>query len=487
MADKVNILIVYSSKDDEALAEGEKGWVANFQKFLDLMLFQVLGEKPNVEVRSEKDDLTEKELGTFEIMIPTLSPNFNATGKCLDAVETYFKLIEKEKSSIARIFKVMMSDVPKEDHPAKLKDFLAYELFHTDIESGSTSEIRDFFGPEAERDYWMKLVDLAYDIHESVIQLKDWSGKEGVKPMFSRKSIFLAETSHDLSIQRNIIRRELQRHGYKVLPNHTLPTNADELEKIITEELAECSMSIHLIGNSYGEIPKGSDRSVVDIQNKIASEAGAKSEAGKLFSRLIWISPNIKQTSEKQKTFIENLKRDISSMEGAEILQTPLEDFKNIVREELIEVSAEQKFKISPEGSDNGREKKVYMLYDPIDQTEVNPIIKFVESSGYKVIHPEFKGELLDLRQHHIENLVNFDLGIIYYGKVNLQWVRMKLLDLLKAPGFGRNKPVLGRAIITGKGNKLDNERFGDYEVEIIDGGEKPPLDSIKEFLDSNI
>ena len=487
MADKVNILIVYSSKDDEALAEGEKGWVANFQKFLDLMLFQVLGEKPNVEVRSELDDLTEKELGTFEILIPTLSPNFNSTGKCLDAVETYFKLIEKEKSSIARIFKVMMSDVPKENHPAKLKDFLAYELFQTDVESGTTSEVRDFFGPEAERDYWMKLVDLAYDIHESVIQLKDLSGKEGVKPMFSRKSIFLAETSHDLSIQRNIIRRELLRHGYKVLPDHTLPTNADELEKIVTEELAECSMSIHLIGNSYGEIPKGSDRSVVDIQNKIASEAGAKSETGNQFSRLIWISPNIKQTSEKQKTFIENLKRDISSMEGAEILQTPLEDFKNIVREELIDVSSDQKFKISEAGSDNGREKKVYMLYDPIDQTEVNPIIKFVESSGYKVIHPEFKGELLDLRQHHIENLVIFDLGIIYYGKVNLQWVRMKLLDLLKAPGFGRKKPVLGRAIITGKGNKLDNERFGDYEVEIIDGGEKPPLDSIKEFLDSNI
>ena len=487
MADTVNILILYSSKDDEALAEGEKGWIANFQKFLDLMLFQVLGEKPSVKVRSEMDDLTEKELSTFEILIPTLSQNFNSTGKCLDAVETYFKLLEKEKSTVSRIFKVMMSDVPKEDHPAKLKDFIAYELFQTDVESGSTSEVRDFFGPDAERDYWMKLVDLAYDIHESVIQLKDWSGKEGVKPMFSRKSIFLAETSHDLSIQRNIIRRELQRHGYKVLPDHTLPTNADELEKIVTEELAECSMSIHLIGNSYGEIPKGSDRSVVDIQNKIASEAGAKSETGNLFSRLIWISPNIKQTSEKQKTFIENLKRDISSMEGAEILQTPLEDFKNIVREELIEVSADQKFKISEAGSDNGREKKVYMLYDPIDQTEVNPIIKFVESSGYKVIHPEFKGELLDLRQHHIENLVIFDLGIIYYGKVNLQWVRMKLLDLLKAPGFGRNKPVLGRAIITGKGNKLDNERFGDYEVEIIDGGEKPPLDSIKEFLDSNI
>ena len=487
MADIVNILILHSSKDDEALAEGEKGWVANFQRFLGLMLFQVLGEKPSIEIKSEKDDLTEKELSAFEILIPTLSPNFNSTGKCLDAVETYFKLIEKEKSSIARIFKVMMSDVPKEDQPAKLKDFIAYELFQTDIESGSSNEIRDFFGPDAERDYWMKLVDLAYDIHESVIQLKDGSVKEGVKPMFSRKSIFLAETSHDLTTQRNIIRRELQRHGYKVLPDHTLPTNADELEKIVTEELEECSMSIHLIGNSYGEIPKGSDRSVVDIQNKIASEKGVKNKSNDPFSRLIWISPNVKHTSEKQKTFVENLQRDISSMEGAEILQTPLEDFKNIVREELIDVNAEQKFNIGQSASDNGREKKVYMVYDPIDQKEVNPIIKFVENAGYKVIHPEFTGELLDLRQHHIENLVNFDLGIIFYGKVNLQWVRMKLLDLLKAPGFGRVKPVLGRAIITGKGNKLDLERFGDYEVNIIEGGDNPPLDSIKEFLDSNI
>jgi len=487
MADKVNILILYSSKDDEALAEGEKGWVANFQKFLDLMLLQVLGEKPSVDVKSETDDLTEKELSTFKILIPTLSPNFNSTGKCLDAVEAYYKVIEKEKSTVARIFKVMMSDVPKEDQPAKLRDLLAYELFQSDIDSGTSNEIRDFFGPDAERDYWMKLVDLAYDIHESVIQLKDGTGKEGVKPMFSRKSIFLAETSHDLVIQRNIIRRELQRHGYKVLPDHTLPNNIDELEKIVTDELGECSMSIHLIGNSYGEIPKGSDQSVVDIQNKFATDRGAKSKSGDTFSRLIWISPNIKQTSERQKTFIENLKRDMSSMEGAEILQTPLEDFKNIVREELIDVNADQKFNIGQVASDNGKEKKVYMVYDPIDQNEVNPIIKFVENAGYKVIHPEFTGELLDLRQHHFENLVNFDLGIIFYGKVNLQWVRMKLLDLLKAPGFGRNKPVLGRAIVTGQGNKLDIEQFGDYEVEIIEGGEKPPLDSIKEFLDSNI
>lgn len=49
---------------------------------------------------------------------------------------------------------------------------------------------------------------------------------------------------------------------------------------------------------------------------------------------------------------------------------------------------------------------------------------------------PDFEGELLSVRQKHIDNLRNFDAAIIYRGKVNEQWVRMKILDLLKAPGI---------------------------------------------------
>jgi len=480
MAIDSKILILCAAVDNEPITEGETGWVSNFMRFLDMMLFQVLGEKVGIEMKTEKDSISSGDLSAYKLFIPVITPAFLEVGKNRDTVEEFFK-IEK-----GIIFKVTKARVSRDDQPTKLRNMLGYELFMVDVETGEDHQINDFFGPEAERSYWMKLVDLAYDIHEAILKAKETTAAT-VKPLFERKSVYLAETSHDLSIQRNIIRRELQRYGYKVLPETTLPVNSGELEETVRKELDECNLSIHLIGNSYGEIPKGSERSVVDLQNKIAGETSANGRKSGKLNRLIWISPDLKNTSERQRTFIENIKRDISALEGAEILQTPLEDFKNIIREELIDVSGEKKFQIgvSRPKIENKGTKMVYLVYDLIDEKEVNPLIKFIEKSGYEVIHPSFQGDLLELRQKHIENLVEFDLALIYYGKVNLQWVRMKLLDLLKAPGFGRGKPILGRGILTGTGININKESFSLYDVDIIDGGKELPLDDIKNFLEN--
>src|SRR5690606_31359091 len=202
----------------------------------------------------------------------------------------------------------------------------------------------------------------------------------------------------------------------------------------------ESNLSIHLIGSIYGTIPSGSERSVVDLQNKLAAEKSVKAKENKEeFTRLIWISPNLSNASERQKSFIENIKRDVEAQEGAEILQTPLEDFKNIMREELVEAE-ERRSTEAPDG------RSIYLMHDRVDVHDVKSIKEVLEKSGFRVLVPEFEGELLELRKKHIENLRNFDAAIIYKGKVNEQWVRMKVLDLLKAPGFGRKKPIIGKA-----------------------------------------
>ena len=51
---------------------------------------------------------------------------------------------------------------------------------------------------------------------------------------------------------------------------------------------------------------------------------------------------------------------------------------------------------------------------------------------------------------------------------MNDNWTRIKLLDMLKAPGLGRNKPILGKAIITGDGVEIDKVLFEDIDVEFL-------------------
>jgi hypothetical protein len=475
MAFDIDVLIVYAEKDNEA-DKNELGWVSQFKKFLELMLIQVLGEKSNIMMKAEFDNMTSPKLDNVGVLVPVLSKDFVRSGS-LDHVEAFFKAAELSVKGRNRVFKVFKTPLTAQEQPPKLRDLIGYDMYQLDPDSGEMREYTDYFSTEAERQYWMKMVDLAYDIYDTLLQLKASSSKTEIKNIYKRKTIYLAETGHDLSVQRNIIKRELQRHGYVVLPNQTLPGNLAELEKIVQRDLSESNLSIHLIGSAYGDIPTGSERSVVDIQNKLAAEKSVRAKQNKEeFTRLIWISPTLTNASEKQKGFIENIKRDVEAQEGAEILQTPLEDFKNIMREELVEAGERKTVEESSERS-------VYLMHDRIDVNDVKPIREVLEKSGFRVLVPQFEGELLEVRKNHIDNLRTFDAAIIYKGKVNEQWVRMKALDLLKAPGFGRKKPILGKAILTTPGSKLSVETYKSQNLRIIEGDPQRSAETLKSLL----
>ena len=470
MAFEIDVLITFAEIDNEAAQKSEQGWVSQFKKFLELMLLQVLGSKPNIVLKSEFDTATAPALNNAAILVTVLTKDFVQSGRCLDNVETFYKATTTSK--INRVFKAMKAPLTVQEQPPRLRDLIGYDMYQLDTETGFEKEYSDFFSQEAEKQYWMKLVDLAYDIHDALMILNEGDIKSEVKNIYKRKSIYLAETGHDISVQRNIIKRELQRHGYIVLPKNTLPTQLNEVEREVKRDLDECSLSIHLIGSAYGEIPEGAERSIVDIQNKLAAETAlTKKQSRQEFSRLIWISQNLKNASDKQKSFIDTIKRDTEAQEGAEILQNPLEDFKNIMREELLE-SQERK------SVDESGGKFIYLVHDKIDDSAVRPFREVIEKSGFKVLIPAFEGELLEVRKQHIENLRNFDGAIIFKGKVNDQWVRMKVLDLLKAPGFGRKKPIQGKAIV---GASLDN--FKNQNLTLISGDTNRSLETLKNFL----
>jgi hypothetical protein len=472
---EIDVLILFADRDNEASNKSQAGWVTHFKKFLELMLMQVLGEKPKILLKSEFDSMASPKLDNAAVVVNVLSEDFIKSGQCLDNLEAFYKSVESSGNIRNRAFKVFKTPLSLTEQPPRLRDLIGYEMYQLDSDSGEVREYTDYFSTEAERQYWMKMVDLAYDIFDTLVLMRD-GAKTDVKNIYKRKTIFLAETGHDLSVQRNIIKRELQRHGYIVLPNQTLPGNANDLEKMVRRDVEDSNLSIHLIGSAYGEIPEGADRSIVDLQNKYAAEKSHK--VGKeQFSRLIWISPTLVNASERQKAFIDNIKRDVDAQEGAEILTTPLEDFKNIVREELLDTHEKKAL-------DETGGKSIYLVHDRIDQQDVKPIIDAIEKNGYKVLIPEFEGELLDLRQKHIDNLRNFDAAIIYKGKVNDQWVRMKVLDLLKAPGFGRKKPIKGKALFTAPGSRVNLDAFKNQNLRVVESDLRDSAQSIKSLLE---
>jgi hypothetical protein len=490
-----DIFISYAPSDNNQVTKDEKGWVDNLKYFLNKVFSQVISETPRFLEYANREKPTAEQLSKVGVMICVVSPDYVKKASCIDDILLFCEQLKNsgvsEEEINQRIFKVVKYPVPLEDLPSKIRNLIGYDLFSVDINTGRLDEYKDFFSSEAETNYWLKLVDLAYDVQDILHIIKDSSERKDKLEVGKGDAIYLAETSPDLLLQRNIIKRELQKYGYKVLPDRTLPGNMREMEATIKKDLENCRMSIHLIGGLYGEIPKGSDASIVEIQNKFAAERShfaaitQKTQDDPAFSRLIWLSPEMKLLNDKQLAFIENLKKEVEAEETTEMVQTPLEDFKNIIRRELHvdeRIKSENNAVFHPDQSRRSAAAKIYVIYDKIDQQAVKPILEYVENRDFEVITLSKEGSLIDIQKNHVENLKNFDAAIIYQGLVSEQWVRMKILDLLKAPGYGRKKPIVAKILIAGKGAK-NFEYAESFDVEIIDSTQSFSLDELEVIL----
>jgi hypothetical protein len=193
----------------------------------------------------------------------------------------------------ARVFKVIKTPVPLDRIPPELQGLLGYEFFKVDPETGKVRELDEVFGPEAHRDFWLKLDDLAHDLCALLEELESedrGTGGDARAPVEGPSSlggaatpvaprppgtlpvVYLATTTSDLMDERDALQRELLEHGYRVLPDRPIPLVAHEAEAMIRENLVHARMSIHLIGRNYGIVPEGGVQSNMALQHELATE-----------------------------------------------------------------------------------------------------------------------------------------------------------------------------------------------------------------------
>jgi hypothetical protein len=488
MAFEYDVFISYANSDNLPLTEGEKGWVSNFQKFLDTMLDQLLG----LDIKITNSEDKPEEAGKTSIFITICSSNSVNAANCKRELDAFLEsgMSNGIKSEpVSRVFKILKTPVPGEKLPIQLRDMISYDFFQVDPETAKAYEFTEFFNEDAEKNYWMKLVDLSYDIFRSLSEMR--TSKSYVSPSYKKDSVYLAETTHDLLTERDVIKRELQRHGYRVLPDHNLPSEEKALGVSIRDYMKECKLSIHLIGASYGDYVEGTESSLLDIENKLAGEQyratqeyNKQSRDTKEFSRLIWLPVNLKVTSEKHKAFIEQLRKDSV---GAEVLQISLEDLKAVIRNKLAirvgeSANSDQLFRASEVSSAKGS-AKIYMICDQSDVEASQPLTDYLKQKGFDVLISRFDGDLMTLRHIHQENLINCDASLIYCSNASHEWLNAKMHDLMKAPGLGRIKPMIAKAIFTESEETLGRVAFKVNDAIIMSSMTGFSADKIEPFI----
>ena len=464
MSKKHNLFISFAAEDN-AKGSGTAGWVDDFIRFLGVYIQRINNEKAEFTLL-EGNAKRPSALGEDEGIILIVSENYLKSN------------ISKQDAPLmadpSRVFKIDLSPIGKRDQPAEIRLLNEFHFFA--VTRGKKEKYVTLKGTDDSQIFWLKIIDLAFEINRTVFHKGSSAANE------NRKVIYLAETSYDQVHNRDEIKRELIRHGHEVLPKVPFTGNIKEIESQVNDCLEKADLSVHIVGEAFGEVPEGSDRSLVQIQNQLSTEYYSRTKSSEFTSlhRLIWMPLHLRPKSDEQKIYLDQLKDDIVSTSGAEIIQTPLEILKTIIHTRLQlfdqEVKA-QKLKTA----ERSTKKTVYLLFDKKDEGDMSPIVSDLNAKGIEVILPKFDGKQIEFLTSHRESLVKSD-GVLLFANKNLNWVNSKLNDVIKAPGFGKQFPFDVKAIFI-KDKSIPEDKIPSFgDILMLNGNGKQT--DITPFLD---
>jgi len=482
-----DVFVSYAYVDNKSLTQGKIGWVDNFHQALEIRLEQLLGADTKIwRDDNLKNNATNKTdpsapLPSTAVLISMVSPQYIKSEKCLQEVKDFYKTAEQGEgvwlNNRARIFKAVKTYVPRESQPEILQSIPDYEFYRFDPVSGRPQEFWPELGAEANRNFWIKLEDIAYDIYQLIEMIK--KGNFDTVPTGSvpeRSFIYLAEPSKDLIDHRDTLKRQLQQRGYSTLPDRPLFVDIHDLKNQIQDDLKRCILSVHLLGENYGTVPEGETTSTGEIQHELAIE---HSKTGEL-SRLIWMPPGLQTQDERQHKFIESLRRDTSAQIGTDLLQTSLGEFKTFLIDKLIEKPRESDVIESED-----KIKRIYLQCDQKDIDATAPMEEYLYDLGFEIKLPAFEGDESEVFEVHKENLLRCDATIIYYGNATDSWLNTKLADLQKIAGYGRPHPLEAKAVYIASPETKLKQRFRTREALTIKDFADFSPDSLAPFIET--
>jgi len=433
------------------------GWAADFRLLLKDVLDRILKRETNIltstQLLNDKDFTSVAPVEIFSktaAFVVILDDSYASSTKSVQELATILSVIQKDmsgKKADHRIFKILVSDLKKAAQPEYVRNLLPYRFFTKNdstvapVDFTKNTEYNDL------REYRLRLVDLAYNISYNI-------RSTSVK---TNKTVFLAETGADQVFNREIIKRELMHYGYNVLPDNQLPEDKSLLEKYILECLGFSNLAVHIFGSVEGTLVQGTNQSLAEFQNVLGAKY-CKESKGKI-KRLIWIPPDLLFEEETQRINIEKLKRNSEELQGAELVQTPIEEFKSIIHRVILNQSANPKA-----GSEVTEGLITYVMYEPKHKIHAEKVMSLLSKSGININQLDEYIEKQSMISKHRENMATCDGIVIVTDNPESQWTQSKMNDVLKSLGFGRKKLFKAKAMVTI--NKNENFQFSnDYFV----------------------
>jgi TIR domain len=450
--------------------EHARGWVECFYDALTKRLRQLRGRETlvwrdqsgRIKGASALTDTIKDGLRTCPVLITVVSPAYLASGWCADELR-FFREAAAERGglrvgNLLRVVKINKLPVFGDSFLSRdpdLADATGYAFYRS--VGGNPLEFDPPHGSELGQPFLNEINTLAADIVELL---------DGPRVAPSGVTVFLAETSADVEDLRGKLRTELVQFGHAVLPSAASSHDISDSAQV-GDHLARARLSIHVLGRQYAAIPEGRETSTAELQYDLAGEQLRRSD----FTRLTWLPPGVEPADARQAAFVERV-RSFDS----QFVTAPLEDVKTQIKDAL---------RPKPIGSEQRRApsdvKIVYLIFEPPDEEHAELVRKWLDGQGFEVLKPTRSGSL---KAHRI-NLRDSDGVLIYYGQTDDDWLTVKLHDLRKTFGQGRDRrrPLRG-AVYLADPEEPDKAKFSSHIVDVIPGFGRFRPETLRGFID---
>ena len=492
-----DVFISYAHIDDQPLTEGQRGWISQFHRSLEVRMAQLLGEElkiwrdPKLTGSDLFDDALAKQFSDSKVLVSVLTPRYIKSDWCRRELQEFARIVDAKGAvrieNKSRIFKVVKTPVSPQEMPPPLADLfsrlLGFEFYDVDPETGRLREYDEAFGAAAKQRFFERIYDLA---HEICAVLKAYAPAAASKPIRpTGKTVFLAATTFELQPERDKIRRELLERGHHVLPDAPLPQLSQEMEAAVKGYLEKSAIAVHLLGRHYGTTPEDAAESIPALQLRWSAEGSRARE----LPRLIWMPADGATNDERQAAFLRQVQEQPEWHFAAELFEGNLTLLKkdliqklDVPKHEPVVPAAAPAAAPAPAGP-----AKVYVICEPADEQAVEPLEDFLFAQGLEVSLPAFDGNSSEASTLHRENLVSCDGVLVFYGSAPRAWAEIKLRDVLKATGYGRPAPIGIQGVYIAPPIDHRKDRFKSHNTHIMrqpaEFAASPELDAFVQAL----
>jgi hypothetical protein len=457
MDQKIIICLIRPASKD-LVDETMENWITDFRNNLDFLLERFTKTRSEIRIVTDKErnksDVWKNAAGYLVLITDTFLNNKDYS-EFITAIYTVLKPDKDvQPGALNKLLRIDLSKISREAKPDFIQHLPAYDFFQ--LAEASESDV--LLVPDM-RGYWPKFLDLVTDLK---ITLQQYYSDEKDKKD-GEVLVYLATTAADQELNRDIIRRELLVHGYRVYPDIELNFPISELRSYVQKYVEQSNLSIHLLGDHYGLNHPGAQTDITELQLQYVTEYIEALEGNPALSlksplqRFIWLPPDMKPVDERQEQLISQLRRDIEKLHRTDIMQVPLELFKTLIIQKLKETS---QVTVTDVKTQRDQTKIVYLIHDKRDEKDIQSVDRAISSKGFQTAKINYENGNPNLINIHKEMLIRCDAALVYHHSGSRTWLMSKLSDLMKAPGLGREKPMQAKGILITGADPAENISF---------------------------